>query len=47
MDGRTDHVHAAGAIRSVSALLAAEEWGEDGVEQPRKNGHRDRSMERD
>ena len=31
MERRTDPVHAAGETRSVSALLAAEEWGADGL----------------
>jgi hypothetical protein len=31
LDGRADHVHAAGSTNAVSALPAAEEWGEDGV----------------
>ena len=34
-------------VQYPSAQFAAEEWGEDGVEQPRTKWNRDRSMERD
>jgi hypothetical protein len=47
MERGTDHVYAARSTDAVSALLAAEEWGEDGVEQQSRNENRDRSMERD